>query len=380
MFLIVDLTQAWELVKLLSKAGMISRVPNDSEFENSSLDPTEERMVFDQLWAHYWPKNSIENQSGLSGVMLYLLKNSFPQNLHFNRQVQFIEWDSKDFLVYSIDEGNEKDSKTFCDIDKSDIRDNKCVKLDYADIIICTLPATHAKDLTAHLLPNFVVKDLENIQYESRASCSFAVDMDPALAIKLCSLFGSEKTEINFDLLPNDFIPSERDEKIHLMIWQDRKSKSFESIRNNIEEKLNNPSHRNEDSKTVTLSFTFHSTVESFKSFDSSQEFEVYVHNRLKQLLITDEKQDNEFKIRKSKSVLWPYSQPSAPMETLYKEVKDMEEAYPYGPAYIDPVGLILVGDYFTQSSYVGSFCSAATAVRGVEEILKERSKSSSDT
>ena len=58
----------------------------------------------------------------------------------------------------------------------------------------------------------------------------------------------------------------------------------------------------------------------------------------------------------------------------------DMEKAYPYGPAYIDPAGLILVGDYFTQSSYVGSFCSAATAVRGVEEILKERSKSSSDT
>ena len=47
-------------------------------------------------------------------------------------------------------------------------------------------------------------------------------------------------------------------------------------------------------------------------------------------------------------------------METLYKEVKDMEKAYPYGAAYIDPAGLILVGDYFTQSSYVGSFCSAA--------------------
>ena len=358
---------------------MISRVPNDSEFENSSLDPTEERMVFDQLWAHYWPTNSVENQSGLSGVMLYLLKKSSPQNLQFNRQAQFLEWDSKDFLVYSIDGGNEKDSKSFCDIDKSDIRDNKCVKLDYADIVICTLPAAHAKDLTAHLLPNFVVKDLENIQYESRATCSLVVDLDPRLAMKLCSLFGSEKTEINFNLLPNDFIPSERDEKIHLMIWQDRKSKSFDSIRNDIEEKSNNLSPRSEDSETVTLSLTFHSTVESFKSFDSSQEFEVYVHYRLKQLLITDEEQDHKFKIRKSKCVLWPYSQPSAPMETLYKEVEDMEEAYPYGPAYIDPAGLILVGDYFTQSSYVGSFCSAATAVKGVEEILKERLKTSID-
>ena len=95
-----------------------------------------------------------------------------------------------------------------------------------------------------------------------------------------------------------------------------------------------------------------------------------------------DEKSDynteltiNEFQILKSRGVLWSYSQPSAPMETLYAEVKDMEKAYPYGPAYVDNAGLILAGDYFTQSSYVGCFCSAAAASRAVLDIINNRNK-----
>ena len=77
----------------------------------------------------------------------------------------------------------------------------------------------------------------------------------------------------------------------------------------------------------------------------------------------------------KSRGVLWPYSQPSAPMETLYAEVEDLEKAYPYGPTYVDSAGLILAGDYFTQSSYVGCFCSAAAATRAVSDIINERGK-----
>ena len=35
---------------------MISRVPVNSEVnEKNPLDPTEERMIFDNLWAHFWP-------------------------------------------------------------------------------------------------------------------------------------------------------------------------------------------------------------------------------------------------------------------------------------------------------------------------------------
>ena len=77
----------------------------------------------------------------------------------------------------------------------------------------------------------------------------------------------------------------------------------------------------------------------------------------------------------KSRGVLWPYSQPSAPMETLYAEVEDLEKVYPYGPAYVDSAGVILAGDYFTQSSYVGCFCSAAAATRAVSDIIGERRK-----
>ena len=368
--------QAWELVKILNKDGMIARVPNDSENESSSLDPTEERMVFDNLWAHFWPTNNSVNQSGLSGVMLHLLKKSGPTNLQFNRQVQFIEWDTDNFLVYSIDNGNENDSKFFCDIDKPNKRDDKCILLDHADIVIVTLPAAQAKDLTSHLLPNFVNKDLENIQYESRASCSFVVEMDPKLAKDVCALFGPEKTEINFDLSSNDSITSSLDEKAHLMIWQDRKSKSYEALKNDIEDKIANIDIK-KDNSVVTLSFTIHSTAESFNSFKTSQEFELYAHKRLRALLIADTDPGHSFQVKKSRSVLWVFSQPSAPMETLYKEVKDMEAAYPYGPAYVDQAGLVLAGDYFTQSSYVGCFCSAAAAVRAVKDIIETRKKNS---
>ena len=335
-------------------------------------------MVFDQLWAHFWPTNNNLNQSGLSGVMSYLLQNSIPINIRFNRQVQFIDWDSENFLVYSIDGKNEKNLKSFCDIDDANLRDNKCVLLDYADIVIVTLPSIQAKDLTTHLLPKFVSEDLQNIQYEGRASCSFHVEMSPNLAMQLCSLFGSDKTEINLDLSTRDLITSDPEEKIHLMIWQDRKSKSYESIKNQIQDELTNIEEPNEKDKNITLSFTIHSTVKSFHTFDSSQEFETYAHNRLRKLLITDEEQDYTFKIRKSRSVLWQYSQPSAPMETLYTEVKDLENAYPYGPIYVDHAGLILAGDYFTQSSYAGCFCSAAAAVRAVKDILDARKQNSS--
>ena len=37
--------------------------------------------------------------------------------------------------------------------------------------------------------------------------------------------------------------------------------------------------------------------------------------------------------------------------------------------------GLILAGDYFAQSSYVGCFCSAAAATRAVSDIINERGK-----
>ena len=59
-----DLYEAWELVKLLSQANVISRVPvNSEDNEKNPLDPTEERMIFDNLWAHFWPTSNKVNQN-----------------------------------------------------------------------------------------------------------------------------------------------------------------------------------------------------------------------------------------------------------------------------------------------------------------------------
>ena len=70
----------------MSKENLISRIPNSEEDFSNSLDPTEERMIFDNLWAHFWPTSSNLNHSGLSGVMSYLLRVIFL--LHTNLEKQ----------------------------------------------------------------------------------------------------------------------------------------------------------------------------------------------------------------------------------------------------------------------------------------------------
>ena len=62
--------------------------------------------------------------------------------------------------------------------------------------------------------------------------------------------------------------------------------------------------------------------------------------------LIDEQDHTNKLQIVKSRGVLWPYSQPSAPMETLYAEVEDLEKAYPYGPAYVDSAGKVIDTKY----------------------------------
>jgi len=363
-----DLFAAWELVKLLNQANVISRAPvNSEDNEKNPLDPTEERMIFDNLWAHFWPTSNKVNRNGLSGVLSYILKKAAPLNIEFNRKVQFLHYNGEKFIVYSTLNGNESDVMEFSDIGDVTKRKDKCLHMDMADIVIVTLPSVQTKNLAGHFLPDFVNKDLGNIQYENRASCSFVARMSPELAMKACLLFGPEKTELNLEL--NDIIPSQSNEKIHLIIWQDRKNESYESLKSSVHEKLNSS---NLNDETIELSFTFHSTVASFNSFDSSKDFETYAQDCLRSLL---KDHTNKLQIVKSRGVLWPYSQPSAPMETLYAEVEDLEKAYPYGPAYVDSAGLVLAGDYFTQSSYVGCFCSAAAATRALSDIIKEREK-----
>ena len=354
-----DLMEAWQLVKLLKTANLVSRVPNDGSDEENALDPTSERMIFDNLWAHFWPTNVNKSMKpGLSGVMQYLLEMSSPIDSEFNHQVQFIEWDSGQFFIYSIERGGKEDPPKFCDIDKNNKRNNKCVKIDTADIVIVTIPAPQARTLTLNWIPDFLSRDLENIQYESRASCSLVAKLTLDQARLICQMFGPHKSEINFDLSDSPHV-AHLEDIIHTMTWQDRKYHSYETLESQLEEK----SKRGD--KYVELSFTFHSTVSSSSSYQSKCDFEAVIHKSFKEIL-----SDQSVDILKSRAVIWHLSQPTGPMETLYKEVQDQEAAYPYGSAYVDHGGLILAGDYFTQSSYIGSFCSAAAAARGVRDII----------
>mgnify|MGYP007023053565 FL=1 len=51
-------------VTTLSQANVISRAPvNSEDNEKNPLDPTEERMIFDNLWAHFWPTSNKVNQN-----------------------------------------------------------------------------------------------------------------------------------------------------------------------------------------------------------------------------------------------------------------------------------------------------------------------------
>ena len=157
-------------MKLLRKAGTITRVPNDGEDENNSIDPTEERMIFDNLWAHFWPTNNEANSSGLSGVMRFLLHLSAPTKVEFNRDVKSIEWkaEAKKFHVTSTVREKESDIKDSSAFDNS-IKRNTSGQIDEADIVIVTIPANQARFLTMQLLPEYVEKDLSKIEYESRA-------------------------------------------------------------------------------------------------------------------------------------------------------------------------------------------------------------------
>ena len=280
-------------MKQLVKSGLIVRVPNDGADDINPLDPTEERMIFDNLWAHFWPTDNQNNRTGLSGVMLHILKEANPSRIEFNRHVESVDENSGTFWVQSSSQSS-----------------GGSIDTHEADIVIVTIPSAQARDLVGHLLPDFVSKDLGKIQYESRAACSLVARMSPKSALRVCQVFGPEKTEINFELFGDIG-------KLHLVAWQDRKYKTFEAIKASLEEKG--------ESDMLDLTFTIHSTVASFDTFASRQEIESSAQSILKNLVSCKEKREEggeeDLEIVKLRGVLWHYSQPTGPMETLYTEV-----------------------------------------------------------
>ena len=253
-------------------------------------------MIFDSLWAHFWPA---DKRTGLSGVLQHILKEAEPSGIEFSRLVESVSENSEKLLV--------KSSST---IDGSASKDE-------ADIVIVTVPSLQAKELVGHLVPDFVSKDLEKIQYESRAACSLVARMSPKNALRICEIFGPLKTEVNFEM------SGEISSKLHLVSWQDRKYQTFEAIKADLEEK-------SESNTLVDLTFTIHSTVNSFDKFETKTDIENYAQSVLKTLICWNERnedtkntlEENEnLEILKSRGVLWQYSQPTGPMETLYTEV-----------------------------------------------------------
>ena len=190
-------------------------------------------MIFNSLWAHFWPA---DKRTGLSGVLQHILKEAEPSGIEFSRLVESVSENSEKLLV--------KSSSTI---------DGKASK-DEADIVIVTVPSLQAKELVGHLVPEFVRKDLEKIQYESRAACSLVARMSPKNALRICEIFGPLKTEVNFEM------SGEISNPLHLVSWQDRKYQTFEAIKADLGEK-------SESDTRVDLTFTIHSTVNSFDKF-----------------------------------------------------------------------------------------------------------------
>ena len=253
-------------------------------------------MIFDSLWAHFWPA---DKRKGLSGVLQHILREAEPNGIEFSRLVESVSENSGKFLV--------KSSSTI---------DGKASKNE-ADVVIVTVPSLQAKTLVGHFVPDFVSKDLEKIQYESRAACSLVARMSPKNALRICDIFGPLKTEVNFEM------SGEISSKLHLVSWQDRKYKTYEAIKEDLEEK-------SESNTPVDLTFTIHSTVNSFGKFATKTDIENYAQSVLKNLICWSERnedmkntlEENEnLEILKSRGVLWQYSQPTGPMETLYTEV-----------------------------------------------------------
>merc|ERR1711997_306657 len=181
---------------------------------------------------------------------------------------------------------------------------------------------------------------------------SFVAQMSPMLALQVCDIFGPDKTEINCDISIKNKIDGPN--RMHLIIWQNRKYENYSSIKSDIEKKL-----QNNDTSSIETSFTCHSTVDDVHNLMSSHGFEKYSQDYLQQLLHSGTfnsdvssmkdtfqtkmktnadkgENDTRFEILKSRSVIWEFSQPASPMEALYREVEHLENAYPQGPMYSD--------------------------------------------
>merc|ERR1711997_1445667 len=259
---------------------------------------------------------------------------AYPNKLEFQRQVKKIERDqySNKMVIYSTlisskdKQMKQRDALNVTNRDQfsKDIFPPSALCEYTADAVIVTIPSVHAHQLTQHLLPDKVSEDLVNIQYESRAVCSFVAKMSPMLAMQVCNIFGPDKTEINCDISIKNKIGGPN--RMHLIIWQNRKYENYSSIKSAIEKKL-----QNHDTSPIELSFTCHSTVDNVHNLMSSHGFEKYSQDYLQQLLHSGtfnsiissmkdtfqtkmktnaDKGENhtQFEILKSRSVIWEFS------------------------------------------------------------------------
>jgi len=387
---------AWALTKQLEKCNMISSAPD------ALLAATEERLGFENHWRHFWGKSS----NGLNGVLQWLLRGACPDEIKFNEKVQWVERSDplhRTFRIYSEPSASSlfplsREARSPQAIQEALSR---LVAREDFDVVVVTTPSIwalrmlslegeHAETNTeeaglASLLPKHVGHALrKGITHDQRCVCALVLtgqtlESKTVLCERMQKMFGPTSAELSLDL-EIDISEIQRrmgmlmgcaenglntlvdwkslSEDLHLVAWQNRK------YANDLESP--------EDGVVLlavhsTDSFCKHErcrreacgnhspTLEEF-----AQAFQARVIRHMRSLLGSEE---DGIEIQKIRTVYWPYSQVLRPPD-FFSDEFDL-------PCWTDDNirGLILAGEYWTHTSFLGSFASAIAAVDEIERI-----------
>ena len=305
-----------EIVQALKSDGVISRV------DDSKLGETEERMLWEDLWHHY------SAPTGMRGVLVKLLSwaNVRP---HFGVRVDKLNVSNDRTIQVKGVYRTENDSEQGAYLNKVFIKNYDCV-------VLC-IPAPNVLELgVVNYLSPMSRHVLENVRYDRR-TCEahfFSKEFGPRLA----EVFG-EKIELMLD--------DEADSAIQYISWQ-------------------NPKRANSSfNDSGTCAIVAHGAVAHGRA-GKLQPLSQTLDSALSKLTGMPEGEISLLRLH-TKSIPWNVSQMIMPMEAVVAD--------PPSPAWQCLVGkkgpsegIIIAGDFITQSSFVGCVATADAAAKAVVE------------
>ena len=197
-----------------------------------------------------------------------------------------------------------------------------------ADVVILAVPAPEALRLLPDL-PCPVANTLSQIQYDSRTA--IAISFDPALQEAVARRFAGV-AEVALDV----YAPGE----VHLVSWQNLKDHSLahgDAVRIVVH--------------SVASAAVANGRAAALQALSAMLGLSATLLDGL---------------VLECKVVDWQICQMVRPFESVLTELELLE------PAFLHEGAVVIAGDFWCQSSFLGCFCSASAAVRQALRVLAE--------